>query len=96
MSENFSSHIDSITTAFNNLQRDKDIITEKYYVLFKALSVVKNNLERAIKNPSKLLDAAVYDSIDLCRSLTPYTEMSTGLIKIDPPLTDEEKIRIIS
>ena len=55
MSENFSSHIDSITTAFNNLQRDKDIITEKYYVLFKALSVVKNNLERAIKNPSKLL-----------------------------------------
>ena len=96
MSENFSSHIDSITTAFNNLQRDKEIITEKYYVLFKALSVVKNNLERAIKNPSKLLDSAVYDSIDLCRSLTPYTEMSTGLIKIDPPLTDEEKIRIIS
>jgi len=33
----------------------------------------------------------VYDSIDLCRASFAYMDYSSGLSKIDPPLTEAEK-----
>lgn len=88
---NIQQHINAIhSKIIQDESKIKDLLG-KNAELFKALATIKCSLERAIKNPSKLLNSAVYDAIDLSRSLTPYTEMSTGITKIDGPLTDEEK-----
>jgi|LakMenEpi03Aug12_release.lakeMendotaPanAssembly.Ray.scaffolds.fasta_scaffold61293_4 hypothetical protein len=57
--------------------------------LLKTLAVIKTNLERAVKQQPNNLATAVYDSIDLARKFTPYT--NNGKIQYDPPLTDAEK-----
>ena len=57
--------------------------------LLKALAVIKTSLERAVKQQPNNLLTAVYDSIDLARKFTPYT--NNGKIQYDPPLTDAEK-----
>jgi hypothetical protein len=57
--------------------------------LLKALATIKTNLERAVKQQPNNLVNAVYDSIDLARKFTPYT--NNGKIQYDPPLTDAEK-----
>lgn len=57
--------------------------------LLKALATIKTNLERAVKQQPNNLANAVYDSIDLARKFTPYT--NNGKIQYDPPLTDAEK-----
>lgn len=95
MDQGIWDHIYSIQNRINSDQQTIHNLVEKNQVLFRALATIKTNLERAIKNPQKLLNEAVYNAIDLSRSLTPYTEMSTGLIKIDPPLTIEEKTPLI-
>jgi hypothetical protein len=58
--------------------------------LIKILAIIRTNLERSLKDPKKL-NEAVYESINLCRKSLIFTEMSTGLSKIDPPLKEEEK-----
>lgn len=73
-----------------SLEIEIHALAERNMKLVKALATIKNNLERGIKHPQNLA-SAVYDAVDLARSLTPYTEMSTGVTKLDPPLTQEEK-----
>jgi len=62
---------------------------EQNLELLKALAVIKTSLERAVKQQPNNLLTAVYDSIDLARKFTPYT--NNGKIQYDPPLTDAEK-----
>jgi hypothetical protein len=71
-------------------KRIKDLC-ERNHALIKVIATVRQSLERAIKNPSSLLNKAVYDSVDLCRANFSYMDGSTGLNKIDPPLTEAEK-----
>jgi len=66
-------------------------LVEHNQTLFQALAKIKVSLERAVKQQPQGLNSAVYASIDLCRSLTPYTDGSTGKVKFDPPLTELEK-----
>ena len=73
-----------------SLERNINQLVERNIVLFKALATIKTSLERALKQPANL-NQAVYDSINLARSLTPYTEASTGKVKVDSPLNEEEK-----
>jgi hypothetical protein len=72
---NIKDHINEIQ---NKIFQDEEKIKKlenKNSELFKALATIKCDLERAVKNPSKLLNNAVYSAIDLSRSLTPYFEM---------------------
>jgi len=62
---------------------------EQNLEFLKALAVIKTSLERAVKQQPNNLLTAVYDSIDLARKFTPYT--NNGKIQYDPPLTDAEK-----
>lgn len=80
----------AIQTEVAALELQSREMVERNMTLRKALATIKTNLERGVKQPQNLAKA-VYDSIDLARSLTPYTEMSTGITKIDPPMTNEEK-----
>ncbi len=80
----------NIESAAVSLERNINRLAERNSNLFKALATIKTSLERALKQPSNL-NQAIYDSINLARTLTPYTEASTGKVKIDPPLTEEEK-----
>lgn len=80
----------NIESAAITLERNINQLVERNSNLFKALATIKTSLERALKQPSNL-NQAIYDSINLARTLTPYTEASTGKVKIDPPLTEEEK-----
>lgn len=80
----------NIESAAVSLERNINQLVERNSNLFKALATIKTNLERALKQPANL-NQTVYDSINLARTLTPYTEASTGKVKIDPPLTEEEK-----
>lgn len=89
---NIQEHINAIQSRIIQDESKINALINKNAELFKALATIKCNLERAIKNPSKLLNDAVYDAINISRGLTPYTEMSTGVIKTDNPLTEEEKI----
>lgn len=61
---------------------------ERNINLIKIIATIKNLLERSLKQPNTLNDA-VYESIDLARTVTPYT--NNGKTVIDPPLTDEQK-----
>ena len=74
----------------NSEQTIKDMV-DKNARLTKAIATVRSLLERSLKNPSNL-NAVVYESIDVCRANFIYTDYSTGKIKQDPPLTQEEKI----
>jgi len=65
-------------------------LCERVHSLIKVVATVRQSLERGVKTPA-LLNKAVYDSIDLCRANFSYMDGSTGLNKIDPPMTDAEK-----
>jgi hypothetical protein len=71
---------------------DKQIkeLCERVHSLIKVVATVRQSLERGVKTPA-LLNKAVYDSIDLCRANFSYMDGSTGLNKIDPPMTEAEK-----
>lgn len=58
--------------------------------LRKTLATIRQQLERAIKNPSTLNDT-VYSCVDLCRANLVFMDYSTGVFKQDPPLKDSEK-----
>jgi hypothetical protein len=68
-------------------QRNRSSV-ERNASLMRAIATIKSNLERALRQPQNL-NASVYDSIDLARSVTPYT--NAGKVVVDPPLTDAEK-----
>ena len=76
----------------NITSNDKQIkeLYERVHSLIKVVATVRQSLERGIKTPA-LLNNAVYDSIDLCRASYAYMDYSSGLNKIDPPLTEAEK-----
>ena len=71
------------------LERNYQSMVERNASLVKGLATIKSLLERTLRQPQNLNDA-VYESINLARSLTPYT--NSGKIVIDPPLTEEEKV----
>jgi hypothetical protein len=73
----------------SNDKRIKDL-SEQIHSLIKVVATVRQSLERGVKSPT-LLNKAVYDSIDLCRASFAYMDYSSGLSKIDPPLTEAEK-----
>lgn len=78
-----SDHFRSFDNAIKNMEtRNSSLV--------KVVATIRQNLERGIKNP-KLLNQAVYDSIDLCRANFSYMDYSSGQIKTDPPLSEEEK-----
>jgi uncharacterized protein YjbI with pentapeptide repeats len=64
---------------------------QKNSSLTKVVATIRTNLERAIKGHAPL-NQAVYDAVDLCRANFQYFDYSNGQNKIDPPLTDAEKI----
>jgi hypothetical protein len=68
----------------------KDMV-ERNAKLTKVIAIIRSLLERSLKNPSNI-NAAVYETIDLCRANFVYTDYSSGHNKIDPPLTEAEKI----
>lgn len=72
--------------------KDKRIsdLCERVHSLIKVVATVRQGLERGVKTPA-LLNKAVYDSVDLCRASYAYMDYSSGLNKIDPPLTEAEK-----
>jgi len=87
---NIQDHINAIQSKIIQDESTIKRLVEKNAELFKALATIKCSLERCLKNSSNL-NSVVYDAINLSRSLTPYTEMSTGVIKIDSQLSEEEK-----
>jgi hypothetical protein len=82
--------LSNLNDLFDKQAEANSILCRNNEQYFKILATVKNDLERAIKNPSNLLDT-VFASIDALRSFTPYYSTDLGKNKIDPPLTDEEK-----
>jgi hypothetical protein len=89
--------MDSLNSSIENIlnyQRDTEQtiknMVDKNARLTKAIATIRSLLERSLKNPSNL-NAAVYQSIDVCRANFIYTDYSTGKTKQDPPLADTEK-----
>lgn len=76
----------------NIKSKDKRIsdLCERVHSLIKVVATVRQSLERGVKTPA-LLNKAVYDSVDLCRASFAYMDYSSGLNRIDPPMTDSEK-----
>jgi len=87
---NIIQKLGDIQNEFDQLSNRISKSAEKNSRLIKALANIRTELERALKN-HKNLNQAVYNSINICRENLMYTEMSTGINKIDPPLTEEEK-----
>lgn len=85
---NISNNARNILSEVVQLEQNYNNMVERNATLMKALATIKTNLERALRQPQNL-NAAVYDSIDLARSVTPYT--NAGKVVVDPPLTDAEK-----
>lgn len=86
--------IEAIWTIQNSLVEKDNLIKsmeQRNSALTKVLATVRTNLERAIKGHIPL-NQAVYDAVDLCRANFKYMDYSSGEIKQDPPLTDQEKI----
>lgn len=83
-------HLGEIQAVIDKQKRKISELAKQNYNLFKALAQIKINLERALKDKSKLNDA-VYDAINKARGLTPYTSDYGLTHQIDPDLTDEEK-----
>jgi hypothetical protein len=82
--------INNIQSYINQQEEKSRRVAERNCDLIKVLATIRTNLERSLKDHKKL-NEAVYESIDLCRKNLIYTEMSTGINKIDPPLKEEEK-----
>lgn len=62
--------------------------------LSSALFKIKNNLERLVKNPSDLAEV-IFSCLEMTKSLTPYYSTDLGKNKIDPPLTNQEKLSFL-
>lgn len=85
--------IEAIWTIQSSLvEKDNTIknMEQRNSALTKVVATVRTNLERAIKGHIPL-NQAVYDAVDLCRANFKYMDYSSGEIKQDPPLTDQEK-----
>ena len=82
--------LSTLNSLFDKQAEANGILGQRNEQYFKTLAAVKNDLERAVKNPDKLLDT-VFASIDTLRAITPYYSTDLGKNKIDPSLTDEEK-----
>lgn len=85
--------IEAIWTIQNSLVEKDNLIKnmeQRNSALTKVLATVRTNLERAIKGHIPL-NQAIYDAVDLCRANFKYMDYSSGEIKQDPPLTDQEK-----
>jgi hypothetical protein len=87
---NIKSNLRDIEFYFEEQEKRFKKVSERNIHLIKVLATIRSKLEKTLKNNS-VLNQSVYESIDLCRENLLYTEMSTGINKIDPPLTEEEK-----
>ena len=83
LSKNFSNEL-------NDQKRFIDNLTEKYDNMRRALFQIRNTLEKVLKNPQNI-NQAVYDCIDIARTVTPQSKNFGERFSIDTPLTDEEK-----
>lgn len=92
-------HLDGVRNIIEKQQNTIKHLSEKTDQLRKALAKIKIDLERGLKDKTKLNDA-IYNSINLARSLTPYSKIvddpnAQGGWKLgthtDPDLTDDEK-----
>jgi hypothetical protein len=88
---NITNLLSQIQSEFDQLQRNHTKSVEKNNDLFRVLATVKNDLEKTLKNPDTLKNT-VCACIDLLRANTPYYSATEGVNKIDPPLTDEQKV----
>jgi len=91
--------LNSIQHTINDQKAKISVLSERVNELIKALAKIKIDLERGLKDRTKLNDA-IYGSINLARSLTPYSKIvddpnAQGGWKLkthtDPELTDDEK-----
>lgn len=80
-----------VESELSALQRDHSKTIERNLEYFKVMATVKNDLEKTLKKPETLHDT-VYRCIDLLRANTPYYSTNEGVTKVDPPLTDDQKI----
>lgn len=87
---NIKNNLREIEFYFEEQEKRFNKISERNIHLIKVLATIRSKLERTLKNNS-ILNQSVYESINLCRENLLYTEMSTGINKIDSPLTEEEK-----
>lgn len=83
-----SSSANSILNEINTIERNYRDVVERNIHLVKVLATIKTSLERCLKQHQNL-NSAVYEAIDLARTVTPYT--NSGKMVCDPPLTDAEK-----
>lgn len=83
-------HLGQIETIIDDQQRKINSLVENNSNLRRALAQIKNSLEKALKDKTKLNDA-VYDAINVARQLTPYSSNYGISHTIDPALTDAEK-----
>lgn len=79
----------NVLSEIDVIERNYNLMVERNAALIKALATIKTNLERSLKQPQNL-NNAVYESINIARELTPYT--NAGKTVVDPPLSDAEKI----
>lgn len=79
----------NVLSEIDVIERNYNLMVERNAALIKALATIKINLERSLKQPQNL-NNAVYESINIARELTPYT--NAGKTVVDPPLSDAEKI----
>ena len=59
-----------------------------------ALFKIRNSLENLVKNP-KDLPEVIFSCIEIAQSLTPYYSTDLGKNKINPPLTNQEKMSFL-
>ena len=90
-------HLGEIQSTLDKQEKKINTLIEKNSVYLKALAKIKIDLERALKDNSKLNDA-VYGAINLARSLTPYSkpvDVPGGGWKLDnvqdAPLSDADR-----
>jgi chromosome segregation ATPase len=88
--ESHQFHLGEIDNLINDQKRKISNLVEKNSDLIRALAKIKTDLERALKDKSKLNDA-VYGAINIARNLTPYSSDYGLSHKIDDPLSDSEK-----
>lgn len=83
-------HLGQIENIINDQERKINSLVENNSNLRRALAQIKNGLEKALKDKTKLNDA-VYEAINIARQLTPYSANYGVSHVIDPALTDAEK-----
>ena len=85
--------LESLRRDFETLRREATERSERNLEQMKVLATVKCSLENILKRRKDIADTIV-ECVDLLRLHTPHYSVDAGKTIIDPPLTEEEKVKL--